>query len=195
MNIDGLLLAYRIGMFPMADSRHSSTIRFHLPAERAIFPLFDVNIPRSVRQLFHKNKYHFTVDTAFDQVIQNCADRGGYDGTWINDEIIETYIEMNKRGNAHSVEVWNESNQLVGGLYGVHIGGAFFGESMFGKESNVTKLALFFLHYVLLKNHFLLLDSQYGNEFTYSMGAVEIDDASFHTLLSTALNLKCEFKV
>lgn len=195
MNIDALLLAYRIGMFPMADDRHSDVIRFHRPADRAIFPLFDVNIPRTVRQLFHKRKYHFTVDTVFPQVIHNCAERGDNQETWINDDIIDSYIELHKRGNAHSVEVWNEANEIVGGLYGVHIGGAFFGESMFGKESNVTKLALFFLHYILLKNDFLLLDSQYGNDFTYSMGAIDIDDYDFYTLLNAALNLNREFKM
>lgn len=195
MNIKTLLLAYRIGMFPMANDRHSTEIQYYRPKERAIFPLFDVNVPRTVRQLFHKNKYHFTVDTAFEQVIRNCADRGNNEETWINDDIISSFIELHRLGNANSVEVWNESNELVGGLYGVHIGGAFFGESMFGKESNVTKLALFYLHYILLKNDFLLLDSQFGNDFTYSMGAIDVDDETFGILLRAALNLKCEFKV
>ncbi len=186
-----LVSAYSQGYFPMADDRFSDTILWHSPDPRAIFPLNNIHIPRTVRQLFNKQKYTFKINTAFLNVLMNCADR---DLTWINDKIIYAYTELHHLGFAHSVEAWN-GNKLAGGLYGVHVGGAFFGESMFGTESGVAKLCFYYLCYVLLKNNFLLLDSQYGNDFTYSLGAIDVPKEDYDKLLEPALNMECKFKI
>lgn len=186
-----LISAYSQGFFPMAESKDSAEIYWHRPDPRAIFPLYDIKIPKSVRQLFNKRLYTFTVDKDFATVIKKCGDRKK---TWINGDIIDAYTGLHKMGNAHSVEAFREGN-LVGGLYGVHIGGGFFGESMFGTEPNVAKLCLYILMTILIKNNFILLDSQYGNYFTYSLGAIDISSDEYFKLLTAALNLDCEFKM
>lgn len=175
----------------MSDSRHSKEIRWHIPEHRAIFDLRNIRIPRSVRQLLNKKIYRFSTDTIFEDVIRGCAD--SRQDTWMNDEIIERYTKLHKAGYAHSVEVW-QGEYLMGGLYGVQIGGAFFGESMFGIASNVTKLAFYYLCGILIKNRFMLLDSQYINDFTRQLGAIEIPHEEYIKILEEAVNLNCEFE-
>ena len=183
---DDLIRAYLVGAFPMSDSRTSPEISWYIPEMRAVFDLDKIHVPRSVRQLFRRSIYEFKVDTCFRDVIEGCADR---DETWINDEIIDEYTKLHKRGFAHSVEVFR-GERLVGGLYGGHIGGAFFGESMFGRESDVVKLAFFYLCAVLIQNRFILLDSQFINDFTRSLGAYEIPEAEYMRRLAAAVRIK-----
>lgn len=186
---DDIIRAYLVGAFPMAESRESEKVLWYVPEMRAIFDLNNIHVPRSVRQLFKKNIYTFEVDTCFRKVVEGCADR---EETWINSEIIDTYTKLHERGFAHSVEVFR-SERLVGGLYGGHIGSAFFGESMFGRESDVVKLAFFYLCSVLVHNKFLLLDSQFINDFTKSLGAFEIPESEYLKRLSVAVRSKCGF--
>lgn len=186
-----LYSAYSQGYFPMSESRYSEEILWHLPDPRAIIPLNNISIPHSCRKLFNKKIFSFSIDQDFETVIIKCAER---EETWINNEIISAYIELHKLGFAHSVEAWSE-DKLVGGLYGVHIGGAFFGESMFNTIDNASKLCFYYLCAILVKNNFLLLDSQYGNLHTYSLGAINITSKDYFKLLNPALNIFCDFKM
>jgi len=169
-NTDTVLLAYLNGYFPMADSK-TNEIHWHFADPRAV--------------------YRFTVNNDFNSVIRHCANRSV---TWINDEIIEVYCDLHRFGFAHSVEVYNQSDKLVGGLYGVAIGGAFFGESMFNLEPNTAKLAFVKLIEILQANKFILLDSQYINNFTAQLGAIEISGEKYLKILRYAVTLDCEFK-
>jgi len=185
-----VILAYKRGFFPMAESADGE-IYWHSPERRAIFPIYYIKIPRSIRKIQNQNIYNYKIDTNFESVIQNCANRKD---TWINDEIIEIYTQLFYMGYAHSVETYRDNN-LVGGLYGVAIGGAFFGESMFNLESNTAKLAFYKLIEILQKNNFSLLDSQYLNPFTYSLGAIEVPKKVFLSYLDKAILEYCEFKL
>lgn len=190
LNPDLLLSAYSQGYFPMADS-HNGKIYWHSPDPRAVFPIGNISIARSVRQLFKKGIYQFSIDEEFEQVVRNCGNR---EDTWINDEIISEYTALHKLGYAHSIEAWRD-DELVGGLYGVHLGGGFFGESMYATESNVTKMCFAVLIRILSDNGFILLDSQYINDFTESLGAIEISKELYLRLLEKALTYDCEFKL
>jgi len=183
-----LLLAYRNGYFPMADP-DLDRILWHRPDPRGIIPLDRVRISRSLRKEIASQRFTVTVNTDFSAVIRACAER---DETWINDEIIDAYEHLHELGHAHSLEAWQQGH-LVGGLYGVAIGGAFFGESMFSARSNASKVA--FAHLVArLNDHgFRLLDTQYVNDFTASLGAIEIPDVVYHMLLADALQAPCTF--
>lgn len=178
-----VLLGYRNGYFPMAEP-DLGKILWHRPEIRAIIPLDRVHVPRSLRKVIDRGTFTITVNTAFEDVITACADR---DDTWISDEIIETYTQLHHMGHAHSFESWFEGT-LVGGLYGVSIGGAFFGESMFSRKSNASKVAFVHLVSHLRQRQFQLLDTQYINDFTESLGAIEIPDALYQRILANALN-------
>ncbi len=181
-----LISAYRQGYFPMADEENGK-IYWHSPDPRAIIPLDKITTPRSLRQYFKKHPMEFRVDTNFEYIIKKCADRAE---TWISPEIIDAYIAFHYMGFAHSVETYMDG-KIVGGLYGVTLGGAFFGESMFSEVSNASKAAFYFLAYRLMERGFILLDSQYLNEFTQSLGAVEIPKATYLKILHRALMLPC----
>lgn len=189
-NADIVLNCYVNGYFPMADLEDNE-IYWHFPNPRAVFNIYNTILPRSVRKLYNSKRYYFKVDTVFSEVINHCANRSE---TWINSDIIEVYSTLHQRGFAHSVEVFNHNNQLVGGLYGVAIGGAFFGESMFNTEPNTAKLAFVKLLEVLKANKFLLLDSQYINDFTAQLGAVEISAEDYLKLLKLAIYIDADFK-
>jgi len=150
-----VLQAYRVGVFPMADE--TGEIGWFSPDPRAIFPLDQFHIPRSLRKTIRAGKFETRVNHAFDQVIANCADR--IEGTWISDEVGSIYRALCARGYAHSVESWYEG-KLAGGLYGVAIGGAFFGESMFTRVTDASKLALIALVQRLSARGFVLLDTK-----------------------------------
>jgi leucyl/phenylalanyl-tRNA--protein transferase len=137
-----------------------------------------------------KGIYRFEVDTNFKEVVRRCSLR---DDTWINDDIIENYTELQQLGFAHSVEIYRE-DELVGGLYGVKIGAAFFGESMFNTEPNTAKLAFAYLLEILKYNYFILLDSQFINPFTAQLGAIEITDEHYMWILQHALMRDCSFE-
>lgn len=183
-----VLLGYRNGFFPMADP-DLGKILWHRPEIRAIIPLDRVHIPRSLRKEIDRGTFTVTVNTAFEEVITACSER---DDTWISDEIIETYTQLHHMGYAHSVESWFEGS-LVGGLYGVSIGAAFFGESMFSRKSNASKVAFAHLVSRLRDRHFQLLDTQYINDFTESLGAIEIPDTLYQVILNNALQTQQRF--
>ena len=183
-----LLVGYSHGYFPMAEA-DTGEILWHRPDPRAIIPLDGVSLSTSLRKILRREVFSVTIDRAFEDVIRACSRR---DETWISEEIIDAYIGLHHLGYAHSVESWQDGN-LVGGLYGVHLGGAFFGESMFSTVSNASKVAFAHLVAILRANGFMLLDTQYINAFTASLGAVEIDDERYQTLLADALDHHAAF--
>ncbi len=142
-----------------------------------------------MRQVLRKHEFTFTVDAKFSEVILECSLR---DETWISQEIIDSYQALHNLRLAHSVETW-KNGELAGGLYGVALGGAFFGESMFSKVSNASKAAFYFLAYKLIENGFILLDSQYLNDFTASLGAIEIPQKLYLGILNNALQMPVKF--
>lgn len=182
-----LILAYRHGFFPMADSM-TGAISWYCPDPRAIIPL-SFKPSRSLRRVVRKGVFQCTLDTAFSGVIGRCARRAD---TWISEEIIHAYIQLHTMGFAHSVESWSEG-ALVGGLYGVAIGGAFFGESMFSKAPDASKVAFVHLVEHLMGRGFVLLDSQFINEHVKQFGAIEISRASYMEKLAEAVSLDVTF--
>lgn len=177
-----ILMGYQRGFFPMGDERDGD-VYWHRPQMRAIIPLDSVRIPKSVRKELSKGLMRTTINEAFSTVILRCSQR---DQTWITQEIIDAYVELHTMGFAHSVETWI-GDELVGGLYGVAINAAFFGESMFSLRSNASKVAFARLVDHLLEHHFALLDTQYINDFTASLGAIEIPDDEYMDRLQEAL--------
>jgi len=183
-----VLIGYENGYFPMAEPP-TERIVWHRPDPRAIIPLDRVHIARSLKQLVQRKPFDITFDTQFEEVITACAIR---EDSWISPEIVEAYCELHELGHAHSVETWH-NNTLVGGLYGVSIGGAFFGESMFSHVSNASKIAFVHLIGALQQQGFVLLDTQYINDHTQSLGAVEISDAGYQVMLKHAIALDRTF--
>ncbi len=183
-----VLLAYQRGYFPMADPE-TGEIHFYSPNLRAIIPLEGVRISRSLRQTLRKGLYEIRINTAFEAVMRGCADRPQ---SWISEEIIAVYTELHAMGFAHSVEAWH-GGELVGGLYGVALGGAFFGESMFTRMRDASKVAFVALVERLRQRGFVLLDAQYINPHTQRLGAVEIPRSEYLRRLWEALRLHCRF--
>ncbi len=184
----GLVLRlYRTGLFPMADPR-TGAIRWYTTDPRGVLPLDAVHVPRTTRQAM--KKFRVTSDRAFEQVIDGCADRKE---TWISSEIRETYVELHRRGDAHSIEAWR-GETLAGGLYGVHIGGVFFAESMFHRVTDAGKVALVRFTEHLVKLGFALCDVQMVTRITQRFGATQIPRERYLTLLSKAIALKVEWK-
>jgi leucyl/phenylalanyl-tRNA---protein transferase len=175
----------------MAESR-TGPISWYSPDPRAVIPLEDFNIPRSFRREMKRSSCTITVDQAFERVIAECAERGETGETWISDDIVRVYTELHKRGVAHSVETWMEGN-VVGGLYGLSIGGAFFGESMFSRIPNASKFALVSLVGRLSARGYRLLDTQIMNEHIRQFGAIDIPRDRYILLLSDALSLNVGF--
>jgi leucyl/phenylalanyl-tRNA--protein transferase len=184
--------AYRIGFFPMAESR-AGPISWCSPDPRAIIPLERFNLPRSLRRAMKDSTCAVTVDRAFEQVIRECAEGRLPDETWISDDIIRVYTELHRAGIAHSVETWL-AGKLVGGLYGLSMGGAFFGESMFSRIPNASKFALVSLVARLNARGFRLLDTQIMNEHIRQFGALDIPREEYLRLLSQALPLDVKFE-
>lgn len=183
-----LIQAYKQGYFPMADHKHGD-IYWHCPDPRAVIPLESPKKPKSLKRSEDKYEFEYRVDTCFRTVMEKCAER---EDTWISDEIIETYMQLHYLGMAHSVETY-EDDELVGGLYGVAIGGAFFGESMFNTVTDASKGAFFHLIERLKERKFLLLDSQYINPFTQQLGAIEVSYSDYTKRLIKAINLPTTF--
>lgn len=184
---DDLLQCYRRGIFPMADSREDPTIYFVDPEERGIIPLGGLKISKSLAKIVRRGDFEVTYNAAFRQVMTECAAKTqDRPDTWINDGIKFLYGELHASGNAHSVEVW-QNGSIVGGLYGVSIGGAFFGESMFSRVSNASKVALVHLVNRLNETGFVLLDTQFINPHLERMGAIEIPREDYLERLTAAL--------
>jgi len=176
-----LIAAYRGGMFPMAmDNR--GEIGWFSPDPRGVLPLSEFHIPHGLKRTLKRNPFEIRIDTAFSEVMAGCADRRT---TWISREIVTSYEKLFELGYAHSVETWQD-DRLVGGLYGVSIGGAFFGESMFSREPGASKAALAHLVSLLKSGGFLLLDTQWATPHLRNFGAVEIPRAQYLKLLEAA---------
>jgi leucyl/phenylalanyl-tRNA--protein transferase len=183
-----LIQAYKQGYFPMAEHKDGD-IYWHCPDPRAIIPLDSPKKPKSLKIAEKKQLFEYRFDTNFGEVIRKCSERSE---TWISQEIIESYIQLYYLGMAHSVETYVNGN-LVGGLYGVSIGGAFFGESMFNTTPNAAKGAFYKLVERLRERNFLLLDSQYINPFTEQLGAIELPYTEYIKLLIKAINHSTSF--
>ena len=182
-----LLSAYRRGVFPMCHE--DGMIYWHDPDPRAVFRLDELQPNARLRRLLRSGHFTFTRDQAFAAVIEACADR---EETWLDRRMIDSYIAMHRAGHAHSVEAWQDG-ELVGGVYGVAIGGAFFAESMFHRVSNAGKAALHVLAEHLRKRGYTLLDTQYINDFTVQLGAVEVPRRTFQRTLAQALRSPVTF--
>jgi leucyl/phenylalanyl-tRNA---protein transferase len=182
-----VLRAYRDGFFPMAcgDGR----LRWFSPDPRGILPLDGFHVPHGFRRALHRLDFSVTINTVFDEVVAGCADRPE---TWIDPAIARVYSELHAQGAAHSVEVWSDG-RLAGGLYGVQMGGAFFGESMFSRVSESSKLALFALVEILRDGGFGLLDIQWVTEHLGNFGAVEVRRQAYLKLLHAAMAYPCVF--
>ena len=180
---DLLLRAYSIGVFPMSDSRDAGDLYWVEPRRRAILPLDSFHISRSLHKRLKSNVFQVTKDRAFARIVRLCAAR---EDTWINAEIEAGYVRLHEAGRAHSVEVWQD-DELAGGLYGVRLGAAFFGESMVSLRPDASKVALAWLVARLIVGGFRLLDCQFMTPHLASLGAVEIDQKDYLVLLDSAL--------
>ena len=182
--------SYKKGIFPMGDYQDHRFVMWCSPNKRAVIPIGELHISRSLRKECIKRNLKFTINKCFERVIFKCASR---DETWITSPIIQNYIELYKAGYAHSVEIW-ENNSLLGGLYGVSIGAAFFAESMFSTSNNGSKFALVALMFLLIKNKFLLLDVQFMTKHLATMGAIEVPKSEFMERLKVAKAKTAYFK-
>ena len=178
-----LLQGYATGIFPMADSREADELFWVEPRNRAIIPLDRFHVSRSLRRTIRAGKFAVTRDRDFAGVLRACADR---EETWINAELERAMLALHGSGHAHSIEVWR-NGELVGGLYGVKLGRAFFGESMFSRATDASKVALAWLVARLRAGNFTLLDCQFMTEHLSSLGAVSVPRARYVALLSAAL--------
>jgi leucyl/phenylalanyl-tRNA--protein transferase len=183
-----LLEAYRIGIFPMAEP--DGQIYWYSPDPRAVIDLNHFHVPRTLRQRTRQRRFQIRVNSAFEQVIRACADRP--EGTWISPQIIDAYVRLHQMGAAHSVESWQD-DRLVGGLYGVALAAAFFGESMFHRVTDASKVALAWLLQHLADRGFLLLDVQFLTEHLTRFGAHNISRHEYLRLLDLALAKNCRF--
>jgi leucyl/phenylalanyl-tRNA--protein transferase len=181
-----LLSAYAGGYFPMADPE-SGQISWYSPDPRTILELNGLRVSRSLRRSLRREDLEVRWDTAFEAVMRACGERPE---TWISDRIVKAYVELHRLGFAHSVEVWKDG-ALAGGLYGVALAGAFFGESMFSRVTDASKIALVHLVRRLVERDFLLLDVQFMTEHLRTLGAVEIPREEYLQRLRTALQRSC----
>ena len=180
---EDLLSAYAQGIFPMADSKDAADVLWYSAVERGVIPMDQFKVSSNVMRLIKKAPIRVTYNKAFKQVMKFCAER---DSSWISKVIINSYTELNKLGFAHSVEIWKD-DELVGGLYGVRLGKAFFGESMFKKEKEMDKVALFYCHQWLKEWGCELWDTQFYTDHLAQFGCIEISAESYRKLLDRAL--------
>jgi leucyl/phenylalanyl-tRNA--protein transferase len=184
---DLLLQGYRLGVFPMA--MEDDSIAWFSPDPRAIMPLENFHVPHALQRVLRRKAFEIKIDNHFAQVIQACAKR---QDTWINKEIIESYQRLHELGHAHSVEAWSKS-KLAGGLYGVAVGAAFFGESMFHRVTDASKVALVALVEHLRAQKFALLDTQWLTPHLEQFGAIEVPRSRYLKLLQRAVELPRKF--
>ena len=190
---DLLLKAYASGIFPMAEERTDAHLFWLDPDERGILPLDSFHIPRSLAKLVRRDTFTVTVDRSFRAVVQSCAASAeGRTSTWISHRVERLYTALHDLGHAHSVEVWRDDN-LVGGLYGVSLGGAFFGESMFHKVRDASKVALVHLVARLITGGYRLLDTQFATDHLRRFGVVEIPRQDYQARLRDALDIDADF--
>lgn len=186
---DTLLRAYAMGIFPMADGRDDPEIHWIDPRRRGILPLDGFHMSRSLSRRVRSGSYRVTADAAFDAVVAACADRSE---TWISHRIQRLYLQLHQQGQAHSFEVWDK-DRLAGGVYGVTLGAAFFGESMFSRATDASKVALAFAVHRLRAAGFRLFDTQFLTPHLASLGAIEISRAEYHRRLAAAVSVRADF--
>jgi leucyl/phenylalanyl-tRNA---protein transferase len=183
-----LLKAYSAGIFPMAESADDPSLYWIEPEERGVIPLRGFHVSTSLRKVVRRRKFEIKIDTAFDNVIRSCAEKTeDRDVTWINERILRLYNQLHKMGCCHSVESWMDG-RLVGGLYGVRIGAVFFGESMFSRETDASKVALVHLVARLNFGGFKLLDAQFLNPHLKQFGTYTIKKENYRSILDDALD-------
>lgn len=187
LNPETLVQAYSQGLFPMDVD---GEIRWFSPNPRAILPLDEFHAPATLRQLWRQGRFEIRSDTRFREVMLACGERP--EGTWISEEIVKAYCRLFDMGLAHSLEIWQEQ-ELTGGLYGVKLGGAFFGESMFHRRRDASKLALMALVERLRKNGFTLLDVQFATEHLERFGVVEVPRPTYLRMLSEAIGVGAQW--
>lgn len=188
-----LLKAYACGIFPMAESADDPQLYWIEPQARGLLPLDSVIVPSRLRRTIRQTPYQVRINTAFDGIIEGCAaSRPGRQTTWINTRIRNLYRDLHKLGYCHTVEVWDGA-RLVGGLYGVALGGAFFGESMFSDVRDASKLALVHLCARLIHGGFVMLDTQFVTDHLRQFGTIEVNRVEFHGQLDAALKVKADF--
>lgn len=182
-----VLRAYSAGLFPMGESANDPELFWVEPEVRGVVPLDEFHIPRRLVRTIRANPFEIRFDTAFDAVMAGCAEPArGRPGTWINQTILDLYGKLHRMGHAHSVEAWR-GDELVGGLYGVSIGAAFFGESMFSRATDSSKICLVYLVERLRTRGFLLLDTQFTTEHLRTFGAVDVPRDEYYQMLADAL--------
>ena len=186
---DILLGAYARGIFPMAESREAPNLFWLSPEWRGTFPIGGFHISRSLRKRLLSNQFTYSIDAAFGAVVRSCADR---EETWINDALFALYDQLHAQSDAHSVEIW-EGETLVGGVFGLKIGAAFFGESMFSRATDASKAALAILHTHLNEGGFTLFDTQFLTPHLASLGAVEIPRNEYLKQLAKAVIIPAKF--
>jgi leucyl/phenylalanyl-tRNA--protein transferase len=191
---DLLLQAYRVGVFPMGESRDDPKLHWLDPRLRAVLPLDGFHLPQRLARTVRSGKFDVSADTAFAETMRACAEpRPGHPESWINEPIVDLYNELHRRGHAHSIEC-RIGDRLVGGLYGVSVGAAFFGESMFSRERDASKVAMVHLVARLIEGGFRLLDCQFMTEHLRSFGAIEIPREAFRALLVDAIDRPANFQ-
>lgn len=190
---DILLRAYSIGLFPMAESGTDPNLFWVDPEERGIFPLDRLVVSRSLAKTVRSDRYEIRIDTDFEGVIDGCAEAApGREGTWINSRIRKLYRALYDMGRVHTIEAW-EGDALVGGLYGVSLGAAFFGESMFHRARDASKVALVHLVARLRAGGYRLLDTQFVTDHLASLGAIAVPKHAYHLLLAEAVARRADF--
>ncbi|HEY4266123.1 MAG TPA: leucyl/phenylalanyl-tRNA--protein transferase [Micropepsaceae bacterium] len=193
INPEELLLAYRLGIFPMAESRTAKDVLWVRPHERGILPLDKFHVPKRLARVVRSNRFHITADAAFEDVIRACAEsRPERRETWINDAILDVFISLHKRGFAHSIETWH-GDRLVGGLYGLSLSAAFFAESKFSRATDASKVALVHLAARLKAGGYTLLDAQFPNPHLEQFGAATVTEERFQFMLARALAASGDF--
>ncbi|MEO0399687.1 MAG: leucyl/phenylalanyl-tRNA--protein transferase [Pseudomonadota bacterium] len=193
LDVNDLIAAYAIGYFPMARERDADDVVWVLPEQRGVLPLNEARAPKKLLRQLRKAPFEIRLNTQFRAVMEACAAPApGREDTWINDQILEAYCELHFMGLAHSVECWRDG-ALVGGLYGLSIGGVFCGESMFSRADNASKIA--FLHLIarLKLGGYTLLDTQFHTDHLAQFGVVEWPDADYRTLLKELILQRTDF--
>lgn len=188
---EALLEAYANGIFPMADSRDAVDVEWYSARKRGIIPIGEFHASKNLLRIIRQQRFEIRVNNSFRKVVEECANR---DTTWINDIIINSYEILSEMNHAYSVECY-ENGELAGGLYGVKLGAAFFGESMFKNAKEADKVALYYCHQILQNNGFLLWDTQFYHEHLAQFGCIEIDAEEYEKMLEMALKKEADFKL
>lgn len=187
-----LLEGYSRGIFPMSEYRDDDQVGWYSSRRRGIIPLEEFKVSKNVMRLIRQERYHCKINNRFREVMELCADR---DSTWISELIINSFEVLHLSGHAHSVEVYDQKDRLAGGLYGVTLGAAFFGESMFKEQKEADKVALWHCHRILQSNGFELWDTQFYTDHLAQFGCIEIPAEEYDQRLQKALPKNSEFKL